>query len=146
MMQFHEPLTWWGENEHIMKSIGPFLFKRMRERNVYCSVEPVTPSKDKRTRAQAIRGRMSMQMVHFPTFAPWWGDAMDELLKFDRGRHDDFVDTLAHVGRELGRLVKASRSKENAPSEPPPGTFAWIKWAASAANREKKFEKDLDGF
>jgi hypothetical protein len=51
MMELHRPLTWWGEADHIMKSIGPFLQKRMEERKVYCSVFPVSPAgQDKRRR------------------------------------------------------------------------------------------------
>lgn len=146
MMALHKPLVWWGENDHIMKSIGPFLFKRMQERQVYCSVEKVSAAKDKRTRAQAIKGRMAMGMVHFPTFAPWWADAMDELLKFDRGRHDDFVDPLAHIGRELGRMVRAQRRPDAERPEPKPGTIGWIKWAASKDKADKARDKARNGF
>ncbi len=145
MMELHKPLVWWGENDHIMKSVGPFLFKRMQERKVYCSVEPITAAKDKRTRAQAIKGRMSMGMVHFPIFAPWWGEAMDELLKFDRGRHDDFVDALAHVGRELGRMQRASKPVNNNVIEPKAGSIAWIKWASKAQDVDKKRAKARGG-
>jgi predicted phage terminase large subunit-like protein len=146
MMELHKPQVWWGENDHILKSIGPFLRKRMQERKVYCNVEPITASKDKRTRAQAIRGRMSMGMVRFPTFAPWWADAMDELLKFDRGRHDDFVDTIAHIGRELGRLVAAPMTSSENIIEPKPGTMAWMKWSTGADRAEKKRIAALGGF
>lgn len=147
MMDLHKPLTWWGENDHIIKSIGPFLMKRMQERGVYCSVEPVSPAgQDKRRRAQAIKGRMSMGMVHFPVFASWWGDAMDELLKFDKGRHDDFIDPLAHIGRQLGTIVKADKTPDPAAREPKPGTFAWIKWASNAEKKQKAHDKTLGGF
>lgn len=138
MMELHKPLVWWGENDHIMKSIGPFLRKRMQERKVYCNVENVSAAKDKVSRAQSIRARMSMGMVRFPIFAPWWGDAMDELLKFPRGRHDDFVDPLAHIGKELGRLVGAVNNAESPLAEPRPGTIAWMKWAGGAEKKEKQ--------
>lgn len=137
IMERYKPLIWWGENEHIFKSIGPFLFKRMAERKVYCTVEPVSPAKDKQVKAQAIRGRISMKMVHFPVFAPWWADALDQMLKFPRGRHDDFVDPLGHLGRGLGRLVKAAPTVHPTPVEPATGTFAWIKWA----NKYEKTER-----
>lgn len=145
MMELHKPITWWAENDHIMKSIGPFLFKRQQERGVYCTVEPITVSKDKRTRAQAIRGRMSMGMVRFPTFASWWADAQDELLKFDRGRHDDFVDALAHIGKELGRLVKAPKAANSNEKEPKPGSIRWIKWASEPEKKAKARRKALGG-
>lgn len=145
MMEQHHPLTWWAESAHIEKSIGPFLRKRMMERKVFCSLEMTSPAKDKQTKAQAIRGRISMQMVHFPTFAPWWADALDEMLKFPRGRHDDFIDPLGHIGRGLGRLVKAAKIPALAQTAPPSGTFAWIKWAAKHEKREKELA-DRGGF
>lgn len=137
IMDRYKPLIWWGENEHIFKSIGPFLFKRMAERQVYCTVEPVSPAKDKQVKAQAIRGRISMKMVHFPTFAPWWADALDQMLKFPRGRHDDFVDPLGHLGRGLGRLVRAAPTVHKSPPEPPTGTMAWMKWAGKYETQQR---------
>ncbi len=146
MMDLHKPLIWWGENDHIFKSIGPFLFKRMQERKVFCSVEKVSAAKDKRTRAQAIRGRMAMGKVRFPTFAPWWGEALDELLKFDRGAHDDFVDPLAHLGMGIGRIVRAAKIPERRRAEPASGTFAWIKWASEYEKSEEKLLELTGGF
>lgn len=147
MMDLHRPLVWWGENDHIFKSIGPFLNKRMQERAVYCTLEKVNVgNKDKRSRAQSIRGRMSMGKVRFPTFAPWWSDALDELLKFDRAAHDDFVDTLAHIGQGVNRLVRASAQAPARKSEPMAGTMAWVKWAAEEQRQEQKRAKALGGF
>lgn len=130
LMEAHKFLFWWAEDDHIRKSIGPFLRKRMEERKVYCTVSPVRPSKDKMTRAQPIKGRMSMGKVLFPKFAPWWADAKDQLLKFPDSRHDDFVDALGHIGNQLGLISKGQAPGESRPEEPASGTFAWIKWAA----------------
>ena len=146
MMELHKPQIWWGENDHIFKSIGPFLLNRIQERKVYCTVEKVSAAKDKRTRAQAIRGRMAMGKVRFPTFAPWWGEALDELLKFDRGAHDDFVDPLAHLGMGIGRIVRAARTPDPRAREPASGTFAWIKWASEYEQSEKKLLEEAGGF
>src|SRR3546814_9290848 len=52
MMRKWRPMFWWAEGGHISKSIGPFLFKRMREEKVYVTVVEQTPSADKQTRAQ----------------------------------------------------------------------------------------------
>jgi predicted phage terminase large subunit-like protein len=106
-MQRHRPFTWWMENEMISKSFGPFLRKRMMEEQVYTFITPVTPAKDKQTRARAIQGRMSMRKVKFPRYAPWWLDARSELLKFPFGTHDDFVDWLSHVGQGLNKMISA---------------------------------------
>ncbi len=145
MMDLHKPLVWWGEDDHILKSIGPFLHKRMQERKVYCSVEKASAAKDKRTRAQAIRGRMAMGKVRFPTFAPWWTEAQDELLKFDRGAHDDFVDALSHIGQGIERLVRASRAPAKR-QEPRTGSIQWIKWAANENRESEAANKARGGF
>jgi predicted phage terminase large subunit-like protein len=127
LMERRRPSVWWAERGHISKSIGPFLRKVQQERGVYTVVEEVTPVKDKQTRAQAIRGRMAMGKVYFPKFAPWWGEAEAELLKFPSARHDDFVDALAHVGMGLGRAIGASPTAVKEPAMPKAGTLAWVK-------------------
>lgn len=126
MMQRYRILTWWAEKGHISKSIGPFLRKRMLEEHTFTNVEEVTPAKDKVTRAQAIQGRISMGKVRFPQHAPWMQAALDEMLKFPNGRHDDFVDTLAHIGGGLARQAASApiRAKQEAPRT---GTLAWVK-------------------
>jgi predicted phage terminase large subunit-like protein len=120
------PLLWWAEKGHISKAIGPFLRKRMQEEKIYCAIDEVTPSKDKQTRAQAIRGRMAMGKVFFPKFAGWWPAAQLELLKFPAARHDDFVDWLAHIGMGLNLQVGAS-APSKADTGPRTGTLAWVK-------------------
>jgi hypothetical protein len=107
----------------------------MMERNIYCPIEEVVPAKDKQTRAQAIRARMAMGKVRFPRFMGWWQDAKSELMKFPQGRHDDFVDWLAHVGMGLATQVAAS-PEQNKNDGPRSGTFAWLK--ASAKRKEDK--------
>lgn len=122
----HGPHTWWAEDDHISKSIGPFLRKRMLEERVTCVIQPSSPAKDMLSRAQAIRGLMALGRVHFPTFAPWWADARDEMLKFPNGRHDDFVSFISHLGRGVDRMIGAARAREPE-KEPPRGSMAWFK-------------------
>lgn len=137
MMVKWKPLRWWAEDDHITKSIGPFLKKRMRERNVWLAHSKVNAYADKLKKAQAIQGRMSMQMVFFPKKASWWQDARDEILKFPRARHDDFVDTLSTIGRGLGVMTKAAGVKADT-GAPKPGTWGWMKQASKDAERERK--------
>lgn len=138
MMDQFKPQVWWAEKGHISKSIGPFLRKVQQERNVYCNLEEVHPAKDKQTRAQAIRGRMSMGKVFFPRFAHWWPEAEAELMKFPASRHDDFVDALAHLGMGLARQVGANPMTQKEPDLPPAGTLAWVKMAVKWEERLRK--------
>ena len=135
----HSPGLWWMESEMISKSFGPFLKKRMLAEKIFTTLDKVVVSKDKRTRARAIQGRMSMRMVHFPRFAPWWPAARKELLAFDHGAHDDFVDFMAHIG--MG-LMKEGRAKKPAPEESNVvriGSPVWImRNAESRSKREKR--------
>jgi predicted phage terminase large subunit-like protein len=125
IMQRRKPLLWWAEEELIKKSIGPFLRKRMIERKVYCTIEGIVSARDKRTRAHSFKDRMSMGMVFFPTFAHWWPLAEHEMMMFDAGDHDDFVDCLSLIGRMLDRLVsKAPPVKQQLTD---PRTFRWVK-------------------
>jgi predicted phage terminase large subunit-like protein len=126
-MQTYQPAMWWMESELISKSFGPFLYERMDEEKVYVVLDPMTPSKDKPTRARSIEGRMSMKKVRFPRFASWWPEAKAQLLKFPYGSHDDFVDWLSWIGLGLLKQRKAQPVANDNPRDMPPvGTVAWV--------------------
>jgi predicted phage terminase large subunit-like protein len=101
--EIHAPELWWLEDELISKSFGPFLKQQMIQKRLYVTLDPVRPSKDKKTRARAIQGRMALKQIRFPKFAPWWQDARSQMLKFPYGANDDFVDWLAHIGQGVLR-------------------------------------------
>jgi len=121
LMQKYHPQFWWGEKGQLSRSIKPFLDKRMREKQVFCSLDEINPAQDKQQRAQAIQARSSMGMVHFPSFPRWWPEAHDQILKFPHGAKDDFVDTLAIIGLGLAKMRPRQRQR---PIElPTAGTF-----------------------
>lgn len=105
------PLMWVEESGQIVKSIGPFLERRMREERVYCRREQVASAADKPTRSRSIQARTAMGKVYFPQHAPWRADFEAELLMFPAGKHDDQVDTLGLIGRMLDDLVAAAKPK-----------------------------------
>jgi predicted phage terminase large subunit-like protein len=118
------PLLWWAERGHISKAIGPFLRKRMLETSTYINLVEVTPAVDKQQRAQSIAGRVAMGKVYFPN-EKWADDAIEELLAFPNGNHDDFVDALAYIG--LGLQSQFGPSRAEVKPKLKENTFAWLK-------------------
>ena len=147
MMKNRRPFYWWMESEMISKSFGPFLRKRMIEENVYIPIDEVTVSKDKMTRARAIQGRLSMQKVRFPRFAPWWQDARTQLLKFPTGSNDDFVDFLSHIGLGLVKqFTPSTQTSKNETNVVRVGSPQWIvRQSALRAARQQR-EKAIAGW
>jgi predicted phage terminase large subunit-like protein len=139
-----KPLIWWAEKGHISKSLGPFLKKRMLETGNYINIREVTPIADKQTRAQSIAARVAMGKVFFPRVSWWTEKAVDEMLAFPNGNHDDFVDALAYIGLGLASQFKAVE-KISSNTGPKFGTLAWVrqhdKWT-----EEQRALKSIGGF
>jgi len=114
MMAKHRPLIWIEEQGQIIKGVGPFLDKRMRERKVYVVRKPLVSSRDKATRAQSFRGRMAMGKVFFPRDAHWTTDLIHETLRFPSGTHDDQVDVLSLFGRMLDDMHRGTVPRRQA--------------------------------
>jgi predicted phage terminase large subunit-like protein len=133
------PLIWWAEKGHISQSIGPFLYKRMAETGTYINVREVTPVGDKEQRAQSIAARVAMGKVYIPK-GPIWDRAVEEMLAFPNGIHDDFVDMLSLFGLGLQSQFGAKRAAPKK-AEPAFGTAGWLKmhdrWAAEQAEKRR---------
>lgn len=141
-----KPLVWWAENGHISKSIGPFLRKRMMETGIYMNVREITPSKDKATRAQSMVGRVAMGKLYFPVNAVWTEKAIDQMMAFPNGTHDDFVDVLSLIGLGMqSQFAPAGNSAKKKLDKPTFGTLAWVKYADKWAADQKAI-KSSGGF
>lgn len=108
-----KPLKWAQESGQILKSLGPFIDKRMRERRIYCAQEQMSSVADKPTRSRSFQARAAMGKVYLPHSAPWVADFVSELLTFPAGKHDDQVDAIGLIGRMLDQMVSG-----RAPSKP----------------------------
>ena len=138
------PLIWWAEKGHISKSIGPFLYKRMAETRTFFTVNEVTPIGDKEQRAQSIAARLSMGKVYFPKESSWTEKAINQLLAFPNGSHDDFVDALAYIGLGLrSQFVPSAPKKQQ--EEPRFGTLAWVKYQSKYLEQKAR-DADAGGF
>jgi predicted phage terminase large subunit-like protein len=95
------------EQGQILRSVGPFLEKRMRERKVSWYREQKTSVKDKASRARAIQGRVQQGLVYLPANAPYLADLQDEMRRFPGpAEHDDIVDIFSLLGRALNETTK----------------------------------------
>jgi predicted phage terminase large subunit-like protein len=95
-----------------MKAIGPLLIDSSRRRNKFLHIEGLPEVIDKRSRATSIRGRMRAGGVRFNKKGKWYPIFEQELLEFDRGEHDDQVDTMSLFGMFIDKLIDAPNSKE----------------------------------
>jgi predicted phage terminase large subunit-like protein len=147
LMQDHKPITWWAESGHISKSIGPFLYKRMRQTNTFCAIEEVSvQGKSKQARAQSIKGYMAMGKVYFPRDKHWYGSARQQILKFGGGsRYDDFVDSLSLIGLGLQKQV-GKRAHTGYKQRHTKGTFGAFKDNVKRQTRRNELMKESAGF
>lgn len=106
------PMAWAEEQGQIKAGVGPFLRRRMRERQAYVAREGFPTRGDKSVRAQAIRGRMALDGLYIPAYAPWRAALEAELLTFPVGKHDDQVDALGLIGQLLDRMVAPSPARD----------------------------------
>jgi predicted phage terminase large subunit-like protein len=106
--------VWWAEETGQIKSgVGPFLERRMRERQAWVARETFPTRGDKAIRVQSMRGRMALDGLYVPINAPWYSSFKSELLTFPTGRNDDQVDALGLVGQLLDMIFAP-----NAPKKP----------------------------
>ncbi len=96
----------------IQGSIGPFLAKRMEERDIWLTIEEIPQKADKEARARSFQARMQQGKVLFPSGDLWNELIQPELLSFPGGKHDDAVDMAAHACLLLDKLSKPSKPEE----------------------------------
>lgn len=137
------PLLWWAEKGHISQSLGPFLRRLSLETQRYINIREVTPIGDKEQRAQSFAARVAMGKVYVP-HGVVWDRAVEELLAFPNGTHDDFVDMCSLLG--LGLRSQFGAKPPAKPKEQPAfGTLAWVKLASKWSD-EKKAAAAAGGF
>jgi predicted phage terminase large subunit-like protein len=101
----YNTMAWGEEGGQIIKSLGPFIDKRQRERKEYFYRTQYASTSDKPSRARSIQARMSMGKVYFPKHASWLSSLTGELLQFPAGVHDDQVDVMSLFGRMLADMI-----------------------------------------
>ena len=117
LIKFWKPLGWAEESGQINSAVGPFLVKRMRERQAFVARQQFPSLKSKAMRAQSIIGRMGQKGLYCPFGAQWFAEFRRELLLFDAGKNDDQVDALGLIGQIVDKMVGADKSSSQ--KEPP---------------------------
>lgn len=106
------PVGWAEETGQIKSGVGPFLVRRMLDRQAYVARESFPTRGDKAVRAQSIRGRMALKGLYIPKDADWKSGLISEMMSFPVGVHDDQVDALGLVGQLIDRMSYGSTPKE----------------------------------
>lgn len=105
-----KPIGWAEETGQIKSGVGPFLVRRMIERQAYCAREQFsTGGGDKSVRAQSMRGRIAMMGLHVAADAPWLTALINEMMKFPVGTNDDQVDALGLIGQILDKMWSGAK-------------------------------------
>lgn len=98
------------------RTYGSSLLQQMRRDYPAVPVRPLSPDKDKYTRAIPFASKILAGDVFFPADAPWLPAFETELLLFPNVQHDDQVDCAAYAARELDRIPKLLRNEWEAPT------------------------------
>ena len=141
LMEKWETIAWGEEAGQILKSLDPFILKRMKERGVFGFRKQYPSKKDKKQRAQSIRGRLHMGKVYLPRNAPWTEVLVSEMMRFTgaTGDTDDQVDVLSLFGQMLTGMRKGIVPKKpKGPIDTSVPTFDQLtKWSDEEDDRRK---------
>ncbi len=110
-----KPVGWAEETGQIRAGVGPFLHKRMMERQIYIARAQFPTRGSKEIRAQSIRGRMAMGKVFFPIAKPFFAEMKRELLTFPAGKSDDIVDAMGLLGQILDKMFSVAHDPKAKP-------------------------------
>ena len=120
-----KPIEWAEETGQIRAGVGPFLERRMRERQAFVLRRQFPTRGDKAVRAQSIRGRMAMDGLYVPHGAAWFPALRSELLSCWAGKHDDQADMLGLIGQLLDKIMHGQALPGPDPVKVPNDYVTW---------------------
>ena len=131
LADLYKPLAVGIEEGQISKAIGPFLYEKMIESNIFPSLVTLKAmGKDKLARSRSIQARMRAKSVKFDKGADWYQAFEDECSRFPRDKHDDQVDAFAYLGIMLDKLIEAPTKEEQFEEE-----YAELSWNSGLYER-----------
>ena len=113
----YDPHYFVTEKGAIEKAIGAILRREQIARQSYMNLMPMTPTKDKQSRARSFQARFRAGGVKFDKGAPWYNELEEELVRFPKARHDDQVDALSWLGLVVDQVHEADSPEEEAEYE-----------------------------
>lgn len=113
----YDPQSIVTEKGAIEKAIGAILRREQISRQTYMSIVPMTPTKDKQSRARSFQARFKAGGVKFDKSAPWYNELEEEMVRFPKARHDDQVDALSWLGLIVDQVHEADSPEEEAEYE-----------------------------
>lgn len=96
----------------IEKVLGPLLKMEMIKRGKFLHFETVTRTQKKRQEAKAVQRLLRAGGMKFDKETSWWADFEDEIIRFDKVKHDDQVDMLSLIGLMVDRIVASASDDE----------------------------------
>lgn len=112
--------SWMTGRDHIQMALGPYLYAEMARRDTFMTIEELpgkVASRDKRSVARPFQAQMRAGRVRFDTETEWFPEYQDELLRFDKGEHDDDVDATANIFQMLTHMASSDTDEEIAEEE-----------------------------
>lgn len=100
------------ESENISKTLGPVIYEEMRRRDIYFTLTPITPSKDKEKRASPLQKMARAGSVEIDKEASWYPILEMELLRFPKSTYKDQTDMLAMFASNIHKLAQALTPQE----------------------------------
>jgi hypothetical protein len=88
------PFAWFGEKGVIRRAIGPFLRRRMNERNIFVRDEWIATIASKPIRARAFQARAAQGKVYLP-YGEMGDRIVEQCVAFPTSKIDDAVDVLS---------------------------------------------------
>jgi predicted phage terminase large subunit-like protein len=108
----YDPHYFVTEKGAIEKAIGAILRREQISRQTYMNLMPMTPTKDKQSRARSFQARFKAGGVKFDKGASWYNELEEEMVRFPKARHDDQVDALSWLGLVVDQVHEADSPEE----------------------------------
>lgn len=100
IQQRWSPDVFWVEDGQIWKAVWPILRNEMQRRDIWLSIEPMTPTQDKAVRGRPFQKRTRAGGMRFDKSAEWYPEYENEVLLFRSDAEatlDDQFDSTANL-------------------------------------------------